>query len=126
MVGYKCHGCGDVKEYPKQLKEWVCTTCGCINVVENYSPDADNVCDCVPPKGFEWKFPSGVKEDVMGNKIYISAQGTEMTKEQFMDSFGFDPDIALARMRELGSKGKEGYVNCSTLGRQHKPPVKLG
>lgn len=43
-------------------------------------------------------------------KIYITAQGSEMTKQEYIEAFGIDPDLARAWMQKMGRKGKSGFV----------------
>jgi len=43
--------------------------------------------------------PAGVLTDAVGRKIYVTAQGSQMTKEEYIDAFGLDPEIALIYMR---------------------------
>ena len=116
MVKLKCHNCGREIEVETPPKEFVCT-CGAVNVVPTFDGTGDAACTCLVPTGFEWQEPAGVKAGP-GGKIYITAQGTEMTKDEYIKAFKLDPDLALAYMRELGREGKEGYTNVSTLGKK--------
>jgi len=38
--------------------------------------------------------------DAMGKATYVTAQGSHMTKEEYMAAFGLDPDVALENMRK--------------------------
>jgi len=120
MSKFKCHNCGRQVESDKLTKdtEWVCT-CGAVNVVPLLDGTGDDAVSCLAPTGFEWQLPSGVLEGPRG-KIYITAQGTQMTKDEFMTAFKVDPDLALEYMRKLGEEGKPGFFNTSTLGRKKK------
>lgn len=115
MVVLICHGCGSEKEVSQPPKEFICGECGAVNVVprDMSNPDA---CGCLSPTGFEWCLPAGVVESVSGQKIYTTAQGTKMSREEFVKTFGVDPEIMLARMRKLGIEGKPGFYNTSSLG----------
>ena len=126
MVKLICHGCGDEKDVAKDAvpKEFVCQKCGAVNVVsEDYS--STDAAACLPPKGFEWKLPAGKKTNAAGETVYVTAQGTEMTKKQFLETFGVDADIMIRKMREMGEKGVKGYTNTSTLGRKRKPAKEI-
>ena len=119
MVMLKCHGCGAEKETDKRPKEFVCKDCGAVNVVDYGDGTADDAASCITPKGFEWELPAGVLEGPKG-KIYVTAQGSQMSKEEYMDCFGIDPDLAKAWMKKMGTEGKEGFKTLSTLSTTHK------
>jgi len=117
MKVLKCHGCGSVKETDKNPKEFVCKNCGAKNDVPDGNGTFERPLDCLPPKGFEWALPTGKLTDPAGNVIYRTAQGNDMSKADFIEFFGCDPDIMLRKMREMGVKGVKGYKNLSTLGK---------
>lgn len=111
---YKCHGCGEEKESDKIVKEFCCINCGAVNVVILNPEGYENACDCIAPKGFEWSMPSGELEGPKG-KIFVSAQGTTMTKEEWINAYGVDPEITRAWMKRMGIEGREGFANLSNL-----------
>lgn len=113
-----CHGCGSEKKVYIFPREFCCKDCGAVNVVPLGEGTSNEPIGCIPPKGFEWTLPAGVKADPTDKKIYITAQGSEMTKKEFMDVFGCDPDIMRTAMRKLGIEGVEGFKNLSTLGKK--------
>jgi len=91
-----CHNCGNVINVDEAPQQYICKVCGAINVVEikcrrNWMH---------PPTSFEWVLPAGVMVDAIGRKTYVTADGRYMTKDRYMDEFGFDPDIALENMRK--------------------------
>lgn len=94
----KCHNCGSEKEPVTVPKEFVCKVCGAVNVVMLNDGTADSAGGCIAPTGFEWTLPAG-KLDGPAGTIYVTAQGTHMTKVEYIETFGLDPDIALAYMR---------------------------
>ena len=114
----KCHKCGEEKETELHPKEFVCKNCGAVNVVA-YDNSSEDSAGCIPPTSFEWTLPAGVMEGPTG-KTYVTAQGSHMTKEEYIDAFGLDPDMAINWMRKMGEEGKEGYFNTSTLGKRKK------
>lgn len=116
LVKLKCHGCGREVEVEKAPKEFVCSDCGCVNIVPIVT-DSDEPLGCIPPTGFEWTLPSGVLEGPQG-KIFETAQGSHMSKQEYIDAFGFDPELAIEWERKMGREGKPGYFNSSTLGRK--------
>jgi len=99
MVTLKCHNCGSERETDSPPKEFVCRICGAVNVVPLTDGTYDEAAGCIPPTSFEWKLPAGCKETALGEKIFITAQGTEMSKKEYIDAFGLDPEIALGYMR---------------------------
>ena len=99
MVTLKCHNCGSEKETDKPPKEFVCKVCGGVNVVPLTDGTADQACGCLAPDGFEWTLPAGKKTSAVGETVYITAQGSMMTKSEYIEAFGLDPEIALAYMR---------------------------
>jgi len=109
-----CHGCGRTIDTELKPKEFVCNLCGAVNVVKYVEEGGLTAASCIPPTGFEWKEPSGVLEGPSG-KIFVSAQGTYMTKKEWMEAYGVDPEINLTWMRNMGKTGKEGYANMSTM-----------
>lgn len=114
MMLLKCHGCGAEKETDKRPKEFVCKDCGAKNVVDYNTGSVDQAASCIPPTGFEWELPAGKLEGPKG-QIYITAQGSQMSKEEYIDCFGIDPDLAKAWMKKMGIKGKKGFKNLSTM-----------
>jgi hypothetical protein len=75
---------------------------------------------CVPPKGFEWKLPSGKLTSASGEVLYVTAQGAHVTKQKFKDMYKCDPELVLKNMRRLGIEGVDNYKNLSTLARRGK------
>ena len=99
MVILKCHNCGSKKETDSPPKEFVCKICGGVNVVALTDGTADQAGGCIAPTGFEWTLPAGKKTTAVGKTMYITAQGSEMSKAEYIEAFGLDPEIALAYMR---------------------------
>jgi len=108
-VTLRCHGCGREAKAEKLPKEFICKVCGAVNVVPQNAETFEDAAGCLPPASFEWTLPAGVKEGP-GVKIYITAQGSEMTKQEYIEAFGIDPDLARAWMQKMGRKGKSGFV----------------
>jgi len=113
----KCQGCGRKVEIPEDLPEFFCQVCGACNIVPDGNGTFENPLDCIPPKRFEWKLPAGKTVSASGETIYITAQGSHVTKQQFKDMYKCDPELVLKNMRRLGIDGIEGYKNLSTLRR---------
>jgi hypothetical protein len=98
MVILKCHNCGSEKEVKSPPKEFVCKVCGGVNVVPATDGTSSEACGCIAPTGFEWTLPAGKIKSPAGI-IYVTSQGSHMTKKEYIDAFGLDPDIALEYMR---------------------------
>lgn len=116
MVTLKCHGCGREAETDNPPKEFVCKVCGAVNIVPEFDGTASEACGCIPPRGFEWRLPAGINRSVSGEVEVITAQGTKMTREEFLEAFGCDPVIVYENMRKLGREGMPGFFNTSSLG----------
>ena len=97
-VTLKCHNCGAETELEKKPKEFKCLVCGAVNVVPLTDGAADQACGCIAPTGFEWTLPAGKLSGPSGT-VYVTAQGSHMTKAEYIEAFGLDPEIALAYMR---------------------------
>ncbi|MCX8207696.1 MAG: hypothetical protein N3G75_07690 [Methanothrix sp.] len=70
-----------------------------MNVVPVYKGTSDEELGCIAPTGFEWQLPAGkIGNPVLGFK-YITAQGTQMTREEYLATFKIDPEVALQYMR---------------------------
>ncbi|MDH7596875.1 MAG: zinc ribbon domain-containing protein [Methanothrix sp.] len=96
----KCHNCGTAVEYEVPPKEFVCAVCGAVNVVPVYTGASDEELGCISPTGFEWQMPAGrIGNPVLGYK-YVTAQGTQMTREEYLAAFKIDPEVALSYMRK--------------------------
>lgn len=98
MVTLKCHNCGSESDFGAKPKEFKCLVCGAVNVVPLTDGAADQACGCIAPTGFEWTLPAGKLSGPAGT-IYVTAQGSHMTKAEYIEAFGLDPDIALEYMR---------------------------
>ena len=52
-----------------------------------------------PPSGFEWVLPSGKITPVVGQPIYISAIGEKFSRQDYINRYRIDPEIAYEYMR---------------------------
>lgn len=95
----KCHNCGAGVEFSTAPKEFVCPVCGAVNVVPVYTGVSDEELGCLAPTGFEWTLPTGKNGNPITGFEYVTAQGTHMTREEYIQTFGVDPEIALQYMR---------------------------
>ncbi|HOL44519.1 MAG TPA: hypothetical protein PK659_09725 [Methanothrix sp.] len=99
MADLKCGNCGFVWTTEATPKEFVCERCGAVNVVPVSDGAYDEPLGCLLPTGFEWKLPAGrIGNPLVGYK-YVTSQGTQMTRDEYIAAFKIDPEIALAYMR---------------------------
>ena len=118
MIAAKCAKCGTIREFERLPKKFCCSECGILNTPQ---PETDGsgeqACGCLLPERPEWRLPSGEIDSPDGIHLYTTADdATGLTREEWIQIFGYDPEIVLKTMRQLGKEGKEGYVNTSTLG----------
>lgn len=102
------------------MKKFICKNCGTVNEVnaEALADDEDDWLQCALPQGFEWILPAGKITPVLGDPIYISAMGEQLTYQQYLDTYYIDPEIAYNLMR--------GRINARTASRMisRQPKVK--
>lgn len=121
MTDYKCHNCPHTAKLPAGTKEWVCSNCGCVNVVPNFDGTASQACTCLaPPQWAGWDLPAGDHMDAIGRVWFKTASGTWLKEDDYTRQLGINPRIAQEAMRRLGREGVEGYFNCSTLGKRKR------
>lgn len=95
MVELKCHNCGATTVLDIDVpKEFVCPACGAVNVIPR-EMSSDAPLDCLAPTGFEWRMPAGKIGNPLTGFQYITAQGTQMSREEYLATFRIDPEIAL-------------------------------
>ena len=66
-----------------------------------YSPD-DWLCDL--PLSFQWVLPVGKITPIVGNPVYVSSQGGNLSRNEYLERYNVDPEIAYQLMRK--DKGK--------------------
>jgi hypothetical protein len=88
--------------------KFICKNCGSVNEKDKevllnpeYSPE-DWLCDL--PLGFEWILPVGKITPVVGNPIYVSSMGGNLSRSEYLERYNVDPEIAYQLMRK--DKGK--------------------
>jgi hypothetical protein len=55
---------------------------------------------CIPPRGFEWVLPSGKIMPIIGDPIYVSAFGEYLSRNDYLQKYKVDPEIAYEYMRK--------------------------
>jgi hypothetical protein len=125
----KCHNCDTINELQvepigatgKVEITFACIKCGALNeICIDFSDPANPVEDwlCLPPTGFEWSLPSGKITPAVGDPIYVSAIGEQLTRENYIDRYKVDPEIAFEYMRahkgiSVGSKTSSDLGNIT-------------
>ena len=83
-----------------RMKKFVCKNCGVVNVVANeVLKSDDDWLECILPTGFEWTLPAGKITPIIGDPIYVSAQGNYFSRQAYLDKYYIDPEIAYELMR---------------------------
>lgn len=115
----KCANCGTIVTVENVPKKYICMVCGVLNTPQPENVGTgDTACGCLLPEGLEWKLPAGEKQTPLGPMYATADDGTWLTRIEWIETFGFDPKIALEAMRKMGKEGVEGFFNTSTLGRR--------
>ncbi len=84
-------------------KKTICKNCGAVNEISAQDladDDGDDWLACDLPLGFEWSLPAGKITPVYGDPIYVSSQGQQMSREEFILEFNVDPEVAYQNMRK--------------------------
>jgi hypothetical protein len=85
------------------MKKVICKNCGTVNEVSDKSLAANgDWLECALPEGFEWLLPAGKITPIIGDPIYISAQGENLSYDAYLAEYGIDPEIAYRLMRGNG------------------------
>ncbi|OPY54131.1 MAG: hypothetical protein A4E49_01176 [Methanosaeta sp. PtaU1.Bin112] len=91
------------------MKKFICNNCGALNVATEADLKSDgDWLKCTLPQGFEWILPAGKITPVIGEAIYISGLGEHLSREEYLNKHGIDPEIAYNLMR-----GNSGYRSAS-------------
>ncbi len=85
-------------------KKFICNNCGAVNLIEITPEDLsdtnnDDWLQCVLPAGFEWALPAGKITPVVGDPIYITGNGEQMSRDDYILKYNIDPEIAYQLMR---------------------------
>jgi len=93
------------------MKKFICRNCGVVNEVADdaLKSNADWL-ECDLPMGFEWTLPAGKITPIIGDPIYISGFGENLSRSAYLDKYNIDPEIAYKLMR-----GKVGVQTASEI-----------
>jgi hypothetical protein len=81
-------------------KKIICKNCGVVNEVSDQAlAEDDDWLPCILPEGFEWTLPAGKITPIIGDPIYISGFGEQLSYQAYLDKYGIDPEIAYRLMR---------------------------
>lgn len=83
------------------MKRFICKNCGSVNETsaEALAEDDEEWLQCTLPQGFEWILPAGKITPVLGEPIYISGNGEQLSYEDYLAMYNVDPEIAYNLMR---------------------------
>ncbi len=90
------------------IKKLICHHCGSVNLLDTQQLEADvnqendDWLECSEPDDFQWRLPAGKITPVVGDPIYITGGGLKLTRGQYIEQYGIDPEIALTMMRGMG------------------------
>jgi hypothetical protein len=103
----------------------ICPHCGTVSQVDakklNEADEKPVLLDT--PSGFEWKLPAGKITPIVGEPIYVSAIGEHLSRAQYIEKYGIDPEEALEFSRNSKNlAGKSTSANMS--GRSDKKKEK--
>lgn len=120
MVYAKCAKCGVEQPFAKLPKKFCCPECGILNTpVPDTFGTGDQACGCLLPESFEWKLPSGKISSSAGEVFYTTADdATKLTRVEWIDAFGFDPEVVLRVMRENSKASHNGITGLSIIGKK--------
>ncbi len=83
------------------MKKICCPNCGTVvSIDETDMTKPGDWLQCLLPTGFEWKLPAGVIEPTYGEKQYVTALGAKLTRDEYIQKYSVDPEIALKHMRQ--------------------------
>jgi hypothetical protein len=104
------------------MKKIICKNCGTVNEVSDKSlAEDDDWLQCALPEGFEWSLPAGKITPIIGDPIYISAMGENLSYQAFLDEYGVDPEIAYNLMR--GNSRAKSTIKTFTAHSQARAQV---
>ena len=97
----KCASCGLISELPDGAKKFVCPGCGVLNTPQpEGTGSGEEACGCLLPNRMEWLLPAGKIEYANGITHYTTADdGTGLTRQEWIETFGVDPEVVLKKMR---------------------------
>jgi len=88
--------------------KFICKNCGSVNEKDkevlldlDYSTE-DWLCDL--PLNFEWILPVGKISPIVGSPLYVSSMGGNLSRNEYLEKYNVDPEIAYQLMRK--DKGK--------------------
>ncbi len=119
-----CHNCGTINLFTVESTGvngkidilFACLKCGALNeLCIDFSKPGEGEEDwlCLPPSGFEWALPAGKIMPIVGQPIYVSAIGEKFSREDYINRYRVDPEIAYQYMRGRRGTSAESIANTS-------------
>jgi hypothetical protein len=97
----------------------ICRNCGSVNEKDRevlLNPEysfGDWLCEL--PSNFEWILPVGKISPIVGNPLYVSSLGGSLSREDYIEKYGLDPEIAYQLMRKEGAKSIAKAMDSATV-----------
>lgn len=122
MPKAKCAKCGSIRIFDKLPRKFICSDCGILNTPQpEKAGSGDQACECLLPESFEYLLPAGKIGDIRGSKydkFTTADDATPISRTDWIDIYGYDPEVVWQAMRKQGENGVDGYLNLSTLGKR--------
>ncbi len=104
------------------IKKFICKNCGVVNeaeiTVEDLTENTNDWLSCTLPTGFEWILPAGKITPIVGDPIYISGNGEQLSRENYILKYDIDPEVAYQLMRERLMRNP-AYRTLSSQNNEH-------
>lgn len=82
------------------MKKFICRNCGTVNETADKALETeDDWLECAVADGFEWILPAGKITPIIGDPIYVSAEGEHLSYDAYLEKYNIDPEIAYQLMR---------------------------
>lgn len=116
-----CHNCGTINLFTVESTGvngkidilFACLNCGALNeLCLDFTMPKGSEEDwlCLPPSGFEWVLPAGKITPVIGQPIYVSAIGEKFSRQDYINRYRVDPEIAYQYMRGRMKKSEDSIT----------------
>jgi hypothetical protein len=82
------------------MKKFICRNCGTVNEASDKALEGEEEwLACTLPEGFEWILPAGKITPIVGDPIYVSGMGENLSYDAYLEKYNIDPEVAYNLMR---------------------------
>lgn len=81
-----------------KMKIVICKQCGSVNFLGEI-PETGDIVPSKTSDNLDWFIPMQRKVLDDGRVVYLDQEGTEMTREQYIENYYLDPEIAHKKMK---------------------------